>query len=52
MRLLPVAPRSMGEEAGHGSGCSVLAGDLSPEKSAEIKSVQCSVSPPEPGYPH
>ena len=43
MRLLPVAPRSMGEEAGHGSGCSALAGDLSPEKSAEIKSVQCSV---------
>ena len=29
--------------AGHGSGCSALSVDLSPEKSAEIKSVQCSV---------
>ena len=43
MRLLPVAARSMGEEAGHGSGCSALSVDLSPEKSSEIKSVQCSV---------
>ena len=49
--MLPVAPRSTGEEAaplsgleGHGSGYFALAGDLSPEKSAEIKSVQPSLS--------
>ena len=46
-----VSPRSTGEEAvlclgwrGHGSGYFALSGDLSPEKSAEIKSVQPSLS--------